>query len=365
MSMILTDIIYNLKMFFRNKMVMFWIFAFPVILFLLFGYLLGGQQGTMTVYYVDHDGSATSKAFLDALNATGAISLVDGSNMDLPQLLKDGKIADYVEIPAGFGNGTASMVSASTDSNTSIQVFYDKSQATSAAVISIVQQVVDGFNLQMSGAQDRISMNSHDVATTYMNYLDFLLPGMIGMIIISVALSSTVHTSAYNRANGIFRKLASTPISPMKWNIAKIGYETVVLLMSVILIMAIGLLVFGIRPNINLMMVLLILAGAIAFSGLGLIMASLVKDGQAATGAANAVSLPLMFLSGSLFPVDQLPWFLKVIADISPLTYLNDGLRAAMVSGDTGAAMNDLLIVGALAIAFFVIGTLTLKWTED
>src|SRR5208282_3198148 len=117
--------------------------------------------------------------------------------------------------------------------------------------------------------------------------------------------------------------------------------------------------------NINLMMVLLILAGAIAFSGLGLIMASLVKDGQAATGAANAVSLPLMFLSGSIFPVDQLPWFLKFIADISPLTYLNDGLRAAMISGDSAVATNDLLIVGGLAIVLFIIGTITLKWNKD
>jgi len=85
MSMVLTDIAYNLKMFFRNKMVMFWIFAFPVILFLLFGYLLGGQQGPITVYYIDHDGSAASKAFLGSLNATGAVNLVDGSGMDLPQ----------------------------------------------------------------------------------------------------------------------------------------------------------------------------------------------------------------------------------------------------------------------------------------
>jgi len=208
-------------------------------------------------------------------------------------------------------------------------------------------------------------MSPIDVATSYMSYLDFLLPGMIGMIIISVALSSTVHTSAYNRANGIFRKLASTPISPIKWNVAKIGYETIVLLMSIVIILAIGLLVFGIHPNINPLMALIILAGAIAFSGLGLIMASLIKDGQAATGAANAISLPLMFLSGSLFPVDQLPWFLKIIADISPLTYLNDGLRAAMVSGDGAAAMNYLLIVAALAVLFFVIGTITLRWNED
>ncbi len=101
---LLYDIECSLKMLFRNKAWVFFTFAFPLLFFLIFGYLLGAPSSATTLYYVDHDGSATSQAFLTALNATGAVDLKDGSGMDLAQSLKDGKIAIYMDIPQGFEN---------------------------------------------------------------------------------------------------------------------------------------------------------------------------------------------------------------------------------------------------------------------
>jgi ABC-2 type transport system permease protein len=365
MSMIYTDLVYNLKMFYRNKVIIFWLIGFPIILFLLFGYLLGGAQGTYTLHYIDHDGSATSKTFLYALNATGAVQLVDGSDMDLAQQLKDGKIADYLEIPPGFGNAANAASPPDGSPGANVQVYYDKSKTESAAVISIVRQVSDGLNMQMSGARDYMGVDSRDVATSGMGFLQFLLPGIVGLTICSSGLSGTVATSAHNRTNGIFRKLATTPISRIKWNVSKIAYQAILILIAIVVILIVGWLVFGISPAINLMMIALLIAGSVAFSGLGLILASLIKDEMAVTSAANAAGFPLMFLSGSIFPVNQIPWFLQPIPVLSPLTYLNDGLRAAMVTGNNEVAMFNLLIVSAIALVLFAIGVVTLKWKED
>jgi len=145
------------------------------------------------------------------------VSPVDGLGMDLAQQLKDGKIADYLEIPAGFGSAAAADAPANDTPDANVQVSYDKSKAESAAVLSIVGKVADGFNLQMAGAPDRIGVDSRDVATSGMSFLAFLLPGIIGISICSSALSGTVHENAHNRTNGIFRKLATPPISRMKW----------------------------------------------------------------------------------------------------------------------------------------------------
>jgi ABC-2 type transport system permease protein len=60
-----------------------------------------------------------------------------------------------------------------------------------------------------------------------------------------------------------------------------------------------------------------------------------------------------------------MPWFLQFLADISPLTYLNDGLRSAMITGNYGDAMMNLAIVGVLGILLFAIGVTVLKWKED
>lgn len=365
MSRLITDIKYSLLAYFRNKGALFWTLVFPIILFLLIGYLFGGTSGPLTLYYHDSDGSELSKAFVAALNSTGALELKDGSGMDLAQRLKDGKIDAYLEIPSGFGSGVMATKATGNASGNGLKVYYDKSKPTSGAVVSVVQQVADGFNLKMAGASALITVASQDVATSNINYIDFLLPGIIGMSIMSSAVNGTVSTTARNRATGVFRKLATTPISRIEWNAARIITQTLIIMLSVAVSLAVAWLVFGIVPNINPVSILMIIAGAAVFSGLGMILSSFVKDVDAAENAASAITFPLMFVSGSFIPVGNMPWFLQFIADISPLTYLNDGLRSSMITGNYGNAITNLALVGVLGIILFGIGVAVLKWKED
>jgi ABC-2 type transport system permease protein len=112
-------------------------------------------------------------------------------------------------------------------------------------------------------------------------------------------------------------------------------------------------------------MVVMIIAGGAVFSGLGMIIASFIKDEETAANAASALTFPLMFVSGSFFPVEQMPWFLQYLAAVSPLTYLNDGLRSSMITGNNEVAMFSLLVVGAVGILLFAVGIVTMKWKED
>ncbi len=365
MSRLTTDVKYSLLSYVRNKGALFWTLVFPIILFLLIGYLFGGSSGPLTLYYQDSDGSEMSKNFIGVLNSTTGIVLKDGSGMNLSQSLKDGKIDAYVEIPAGFGQKVMAAKAAGNDSTDGLLVYYDKSKVTSGAAIAVVQQVANGFNMQMSGAKTYVIVTTQDVATSNINYIDFLLPGVIGMSIMSSAVNGTVSTTARNRATGVFRKLATTPISRVEWNAAKIITQTLIIMLSVAISLTVAWLMFHIQPNINLVTILLIIAGAAVFSGLGMILSAFVKDVDAAENAASAITFPLMFVSGSFIPVGNMPWFLQFIADISPLTYLNDGLRSAMITGNTGEAITNLALVGVLGIVLFGIGVAVLKWKED
>lgn len=196
------------------------------------------------------------------------------------------------------------------------------------------------------------------------SYADFLLPGIIGIAIMVPAVDFTVGFVSRLRAAGIFRKLAMTPMRRIEWNVSRVVTGTVVVLLSVALSLLVAWAAFGIVPVVGLIVVLLVLAGSAMFIGLGMVIAYVVRGDEAAN-AAFTVTLPLIFLSGSVFPVGRLPWFLQAVAAISPLTYLNDGLRNAMASGSPAAAVADLAIVGALAVVFFAMGTLSLKWRDD
>lgn len=197
------------------------------------------------------------------------------------------------------------------------------------------------------------------------NMMEFMLPGILGMSVMSAAMNSTVAINVKNRARGIFRKLATTPVSRVEWNASKIVSQSIITLISVGISVVFASLVFNLHPNVDITTILLVIMGTVTFVGLGLILAAILKSEESATSAANIVTFPLMFLSGSFFPVDNMPWFFKWVADVSPLTYLNNGLRETMVSGNTGDAVTNLIIVSLIGAVFFVIGVAALKWKED
>ncbi len=363
MSRVAADIKYDLKSTFRNKGMVFWIFIFPIVLFLLFGYIFGSQSGSITLYYMDHDASQTSNSFIQSLNATGAVELKQGSGMDLAQMLKDGKVSAYIEIPSGFEKNML-MAKSSGTSASGLLIYYDKSKSASMAAISIVQQVANGFNMKTAGAKEVITVNSKDAATPGMNYFDFLLPGILAIAIMS-AINLAIGAITQLRDRGVFRKLATTPLSNTEWIAARITTWTIIVVLTLILAMVVAWLLFGIHPEINIISILLVITGTAMFAGIGIIFANYAKDPQSAVTASMAITFPLTFISGTFMPVENMPWFLQYIAKISPLTYLSEGLRSSMITGNLADATTNLAIIGVLGIALFGIGIIVFNWKED
>jgi ABC-2 type transport system permease protein len=95
-----------------------------------------------------------------------------------------------------------------------------------------------------------------------------------------------------------------------------------------------------------------------------MILTRFVKEAQSAAAAANAISFPMMFLSGSFFPIELMPEFLQKFAKTLPLYYVNEGLRAAMVFEDNMAALHDAAIIGVFAAVAFILGVIATRWEE-
>jgi ABC-2 type transport system permease protein len=358
-SRIATDVKYSLVQFLRNKQSVFFAIVFPVIFLVVLGYLLGGQSGPATLYYVDGDGSQASRAFIGSLSYADSLDLKDGSGMDLPGALRDGKISAYIEIPPGFRESVSDNAS-----GIGLKIYFDKSRASYPAIVSAVQQAVDKFNMDMAGTKGPVTLSSQDVATSSMNYIDFLLPGILGMCIMFSALNETIGIIVKYRANGVFNMLSVTPMSTIEWNLARIISGTLIVLVSVAFALGVAWLAFGVVPAMNILSVLLVLAGSVMFVGMGMIVAYLVED----VGSPNAVSLiitlPLMMVSGSLFPIDQLPYVIRFFSVLSPLTPLNNGLRSAMFTGGYDDALVSLLIIAGLGFVLFTIGVAVLMGKE-
>jgi ABC-2 type transport system permease protein len=104
---------------------------------------------------------------------------------------------------------------------------------------------------------------------------------------------------------------------------------------------------------------------SLMFTGLGMIIARFVKDPDGADAAANVITFPMMFLSGTFFPLSQMPQFLQAIATVLPLTYVNEGLRAAMIFGQSQQAIFNTALITALGLASIAVGSAITKWEEE
>jgi ABC-2 type transport system permease protein len=141
-------------------------------------------------------------------------------------------------------------------------------------------------------------------------------------------------------------------------------YQTVVIFISAALIILVAKLLYNVQTVPYVVTLLLLFAGTICFTGIGMIISRFVKDEDAANAAASAITFPMMFLAGTFIPLETMPEYLQTIAQILPLTYLNYGLRDSMILGDTASALYNLSIVLIAGAVFFVIGSLITDWRE-
>jgi ABC-2 type transport system permease protein len=405
LSRIYIDFISSLKIFFRGRSSFFWVLAFPIILMLIFGAIFSGGNVQYELAVQNKDGSDISVAFINAVNSTNAfkVHMVNASE-NADTYIKSNRISGMLIIPQGFGDNVqrnlalgatrpsttlqvnptttsatnASTLNATRVSSQSSQAQSNNSNVTPAAVILKVDQsstsapvisgvlssIANGFNSQLTGSTQIVDVENQQVLSSQFKYIDFFVPGIIGLTVLTTGVLGTVGTNTQYRNNGILRKLATTPLGKSEWIISRMLYQTVVIFISAALIILVAKLVYNVQTVPNVVTLLLLFAGTICFTGIGMIISRFVKDEDAANAAASAITFPMMFLAGTFIPLETMPEYLQTIAKILPLTYLNYGLRDAMILGDTASALYNMSIVLIAGAVFFVIGSLITDWRE-
>jgi ABC-2 type transport system permease protein len=365
---ILIDFMATGKMFFRNKGGVFWTLAFPVFLIFIFGAIFSnsGAPSNYTVYVQDNtaafDGQNSTgyQQVIMPLQSTGIVTIVNVSiHQDLDQYIKNNSASNVLVIPANFSlaplPGTTGQV----------LLRVDPTSGSARVVQSIVSSVADATNLQLANGTKVMTVASGEINNKGLNYIDFFLPGIMGMTIMTTCTLYMQGLQSRFRSTGIFRKLATTPLTRMEWLISHILWYIVVCFMSVAAIMIVGMLAFNVHMTLTIEAIMLIVVGAALFTGLGMLLSRFAKDEETANAAASAVTFPMMFLSGSFFPLEQMPSYLQEISKVLPLTYLNNGLRDTMVYANSNSALGNLAVLAVIAVVFMVLGAYISKWKEE
>ena len=370
------NLVVSIKTFSREKSAMFFTIAFPIILILVFGTIFLNQDNpSFDVHVQDLDQTNSSAQLVKALELNGMfkITTVDPA-INASQYAKDKKVNLLLVIPSGYEKAFVRRLgliggipsAAFRDPNASVTVtyIYDASASSTSMKIKILQFGLGVVNQAMSGQPPFIRATETSMLTKKYRFIEFFVPGIIAMSVMTSSLSGAVHMNAELRQKGVIRKLATTPITRTDWILSNILYQLILAVISTMAILVVSYAVFSVRLQINAWLFVFIVFEVFAFGGIGMILTRVANEAESATAAANFIMFPMMFLSGSFFPLEMMPGFLQTIARILPLYYVNEGLRASMVFVDNMAALRYCAVIGVFATVVFVLGINTTKWEE-
>jgi ABC-2 type transport system permease protein len=354
----------------RNRFGLFFGLIFPVILILIFGAIFSGNNsGTINVYAQNQDTGPflspqlnIGSQFLEAVNKSTTVRVITVDiNENFSQYLAAHSASDGLLIPENF---SANYVAGHP---IDVTVYGNPTSSTSGIVSATIGGVINYFNLNYykQNAIPIIGIAATTVNTQQTKYVDFLIPGLIGFSILVNPMFSLVNISSEYKKYKLFKQLSLTPLTKMEWLTSKIMWYIVLTIASFLLMVAVGILAFGAHVTLTVPLIPFLLIGPTLFASLGMLVGTVTKDPETAGVIGNIVTFPMMFLSGTFFPISIMPTYLQNIAHILPLYYVVEGLNNVMVYKNYMGAIIDLAVIAIITSIFFILAVRLFKWRED
>jgi len=349
----------NIKSFTRDRAALFWTLAFPLIFVLLFGSIFSGGSSERSIGFADLDKTSASGQLKTAFAALPNVKVVDGTEDELLASMKKGDVSTVIVVPVGY-----SATVAARQGPANVAVYTDPSQsAADATTRQLVGFVLSAVNQQAAGVPPAVEPAFKTIQTNDLTFISYLVPSILGMSLMQLGIFASIPLVA-DRQELILKRLQATPLR--RWQLvgSNVLMRLLIAIVQTAIIVGVGSAAYHVQVAGSWLLIgLLILLGSHSFIALGYVIASFAKTEDAANGMTSVVQFPLMFLSGTFFPIDAMPDALKTVARALPLTYLGDGLRQVMVDGTPFSPLWVCFAVLALwLVACFGIAARFFKW---
>jgi ABC-2 type transport system permease protein len=343
-----------LRAYARDRTALFFGFLFPLLFMVLFGVLNFGGSVRVNLGVVDEARNDQSASFIATLSKIETFKLTSGERDAEVAKLTAGDRDLVLVIPSDFRIAPARPGA----SVPTLTLYQNSARAEAGAVgTAILSSVVNELSFAVTQTAPVVGVKREEVTGRNLKYVDFLTPGILGMTIMQLGISSVAFAFVAERQRGVIRRIMATPIPRRNYIAAHVLQRLILAVVQVLILLAVAVLAFKVTVVGGLGSLLLVaVLGAVVFLCLGFAVTGLLATENQAAVATQIVTLPQLFLSGVFFSRDAVPAFLRPIADYLPLTFLNDALRAIAT---TGASLGDVggQILGLLvwAVVSFIL----------
>ena len=331
-------------------------FVMPLVMLLLFGYAITWDVRELDLAVLDQDGTSASRSLVEAFEASGYFTVVArlAAYRDADAAVGRGDAASVLVIPPGFAADLAARRGAA------VQLLLDGADANSATIaFGLAEAIVDGFSrrvvLEGRTVQPPIDARVRTLYNPTLESRNMIVPGLIGVIMMTIAAMLTALTIAREWERGTMEQLASTPATRLEIVLGKLLPYVAIGVLDVAVTAAAGVLAFGVpfRGSVVVFFAqtVLFLVGAL---GLGVFISAAAKTQLVATQVALiATLLPAMLLSGFLFEIRSMPPVLRAITYLVPARYYISATRGVMLKG---VGPETLWVQAGFMVAFAVLG---------
>jgi len=325
------------KEFIREPEAVFWTYGFPLLLAIGLGIAFRDKPADRILVDVC-DQPGVSQVF-EALKAHPEVDVEVHPEADCRERLRLGKTSLAV-LPGP-----------------TVTYLFDPARPES----SLARRQVDEILQRAAGRKDPLATTDSPTMEPGARYIDFLIPGLLGMNLMGGGLWGVGFVIVDLRVRKLLKRLLATPMKRTDFLWAIIGGRMVFAIPELLILLGAGALLFDLPIKGNLLAVLTLgVTGALCFAGLGLLVASRAQRIESVTGLMNLVMLPMWLLSGIFFSPERFPDLIQPLVQALPLTQLNYALRAVILEGATlfSQAWRILILAAWTAVSFL----LALRW---
>ena len=341
----------RLREFVRQPARIFWVYGFPTVLAVGLGLAFKSKQVDEIHVDLIQTGRWTDveKTFTTHNSNTGRslaphIIAHTSSSEVAEKRLKTGKTALVILV----------------DGPTKVEYRFDptRSEAVSA------RNAVDAVLQRAAGRSDPVITTDTEVNEPGSRYIDFLIPGLIGMNTMGGGLFGVGFLIVNFRVGKLLKRFMATPMPRRDFLLAIMGARLTFLLPDIAVLLSLGYFAFQMPIRGSLLLMFLVdVLGALAFAGIGLLIAARANNTETVSGLVNLVMLPMWLLSGVFFPSDRFPAWMQPIIQALPLTQLINALRMIILEGaGVMEVWPAMLILSAWSVVTFIIALKIFKW---
>lgn len=316
--------------FLRDKGTFYWNLLFPIVLVVGFSFAFSGNKDTIFKIGVIGESPIITESFLN-LPSIEIIKYDSAKEVVIEKIRRH-----QIDMLINFKEGT----------------YYLNNESSASDILRIL------------GARDLSGFQEREVSGAPIRYVDWLVPGVIGMNMLFSCMFGVGFVIVRYRKNGVLKRMKATPVSPFVFISAQmVSRFIIVLLTSFVVFSGTNIFLHFVVNGSYLLLILVTILAILCMISFGLIFAARLKSEELASGLMNLITFPMIIFSGVFFSLEGTPKIMQNASKFFPLTHFIEASRAIMIDGAGFIQiLPNLLVLGGMTVIFLITASVLFRW---